>query len=254
MNFPHRIFLFWLLYSVIVVFGFACLVYLNLPQIALHYDRSYLTSLLLGLYLTAEALSCRQAWRLSSENHIADRAIRWLSRHKLVKTTIQRDGSVVLHGTEPHHTIVPRSAIAEHFSLLCVKANAGQRRIGQSMIVDITAERLYDRTMVADFIAARIVWVGILATIIGVIMAFWPMIGGGESIDTMKSNLGGFFGGIAVAFIPTAVSFVFKIILDFNTRIITTGVRELIDKIACISETELLPFIDRDGDTIVSES
>lgn len=253
MNFPHRIFLFWLLYSVIVVFGFACLAYLNLPQIALHYDRSYLTCVLLGLYLTAEALSGRQAWLLSSENHIADHAIRWLTQHKLTQTTIRRDGSVLLHSNGPN-SVVPRSAIAEHFSLLCVKANAGQRSIRQSMIVDITAERLYDRTMVADFIAARIVWIGILATIIGVIMAFWPMIGGGVSIDTMKSNLSGFFGGIAVAFIPTAVSFVFKIILDFNTRIITTGVRELIDKIACISETELLPFIDRDGDTIVSEA
>lgn len=251
---PHRIFLFWLLYLVIVVFGFACLLYFNLPQIALRYDHSYLTYLLVGLYGLAEAMSGRQAWLLSNENRVADHVIRWLSRHKITKSTVKPDGSVVLHSHEPRHIVIPKSAIADHFTLLCIKANAGQRRIRQSMIVDITAERLYDRMMVAEFIGSRIVWIGILATIIGVIMAFWPMIDSGGSVEAMKTNLGAFFGGIAVAFIPTAVSFVFKIILDFNTRIISTGVRELIDKIACVSETQMLPFIDRDGDTIVNET
>ena len=54
-----------------------------------------------------------------------------------------------------------------------------------------------------------------------------------------------------MAFIPTAVSFVFKIVLDFNTRIITSGVRDLIDKIACVSELDVLPFLDGDGVTTV---
>jgi hypothetical protein len=70
----------------------------------------------------------------------------------------------------------------------------------------------------------------------------------------MRANLGEFFSGIAVAFIPTAVSFVFKIVLDFNSRIISSGVRELIDKIACVSEVQLLPFLEQDGDTLVAEA
>jgi hypothetical protein len=141
--------------------------------------------------------------------------------------------------------IIPPSVIAEHFSLLCVKANAGQRKIRQNTIIDVTADRLYERTMIADFIASRIVWIGILATILGVIIAFWPMINGVD-IEEMKNNLGNFFGGIAIAFIPTAVSFVFKIVLDFNSRIISGGVRDLIDKIACVSETDLLPILDHE--------
>ena len=42
----HRVFLFWLLYLVIVLFGLGVLIYLRLPQLALHYDHSYLTVLL----------------------------------------------------------------------------------------------------------------------------------------------------------------------------------------------------------------
>ena len=246
----HRVFLFWLLYLVIVVFGLSALIYLGLPQIALHYDHSYLTVLLFAMYGTAEVLSGRQAWLISQENCIADRAIRWLSRHKLTSTTAMRDGRILLHGDEKT-LMVPKSAIAEHFVLLSLKANAGQRRIQQNTIIDVTADRLYSRAMIGDFIGSRIVWVGILATILGVIMAFWPMIDG-VSIDAMKTNLGQFFGGIAVAFIPTAVSFVCKIMLDFNSRIISSGVRDLIDKIACVSETDVLPFLDGDGDTSIA--
>ena len=244
----HRVFLFWLLYLVIVIFGLSALSYLGLPQIALHYDHSYLTLLLFGMYGTAEVLSGCQAWLISQENYVADRVINWLSRHKLTGTAVGRDGTVVLRSDGAKSFHVPKSAIGEHFTLLCVKANAGQRHIHQTTIIDVTAERLYSRTMIADFLGARIVWIGILATILGVIMAFWPMIDG-VSIDAMKTNLGQFFGGIAVAFIPTAVSFVCKIMLDFNTRIIASGVRDLIDKIACVSETIVLPFLDGDGDT-----
>jgi len=245
----HRVFLFWLLYLVIVLFGLGVLIYLRLPQLALHYDHSYLTVLLFALYGIAEVLSGRQAWLISQQNRIADRVVQWLSWHKLDKIEATRDGSVVLrNGGE--ECVIPASAIADHLSLLSVKANAGQRRIRQSTIIDVTADRLYSRAMIADFIGTRIVWVGILATILGVIMAFWPMING-LSVEMMKVNISQFFGGIAVAFIPTAVSFVFKIVLDFNTRIITSGVRDLIDKIACVSELDVLPFLDGDGVTTV---
>jgi len=247
----HKVFLFWLLYIVVVLVGWGFLFYLGLPQIALSHDHSYLTVVLLGLYLVAEVLSGRQAWFISKENKIADDVIHWFANNKLIDTQIDDRGEVVLI---PEHTaenslqtgyIVPPSAMADHFSLLTVKANAGQRKIRQNTIIEVTADRLYEQASAAEFIAARIVWIGILATILGVIIAFWPMIGA-ATIDAMKSNIGGFFGGIAIAFIPTAVSFVFKIVLDFNGWIVSRGVQSLIDKIACVSETDVLPVIDHE--------
>lgn len=245
MAFTHKIFLFWLLYAVIVAFGWGILLHLGLPQIALHFDHSYLTYILLGSYLLAEVLSGRQIWKISNENRVADDAINWLAHNELNNIDLKDDGVSLRSSDGKSAHCVPRSAIGEHFSLLCVKANAGQRKIRQNTIIDITAERLYERSMIAEFLAARIVWIGILATILGVIMAFWPMLGG-ISLDAMRQNLGEFFSGIAIAFIPTAVSFVFKIVLDFNTRIITTGVRDLIDKIASVSELVVLPALDHE--------
>lgn len=234
----HKVFLLWLLYAVVVIFGLNAMLYLGLPQIALHYDRSYLTALLFGMYGIAELLAARQAWSISRENRIADRVMQWLSLSKLYHVAPKNDGSVQLLPVKGNtvdltqRCYVPPSAVADYIAL-SAKAD---RREG---LLDITADRVYGRAMIGDFIAARIVWVGILATILGVIMAFWPMIDG-VSIDAMRSNLGRFFGGIAVAFIPTAISFICKIMLDCNTKIITTGVGDLLDKIAHISE--IIPF------------
>jgi hypothetical protein len=246
----HRVFLLWLLYLVLVVFGIGVLSLLGVPQLALHYDRSYLTLLLFVMYGTAEVLSGRQAWRISEDNRVVDRVVRWLALHKLGHIAVKKDENVQLLVADSRdlldRCVIPPSAIADHLTLLCVKANAGQRSMHQDTMIDITAERLYSRALIGDFIAAQIVWVGILATIIGVILAFWPMIDG-VSIDAMRMNLGRFFGGIATAFIPTAVSFVCKIILDINTRIIVSGVRELVEKIATVAETQVLPFLHTNG-------
>jgi hypothetical protein len=248
----HRVFLLWLLYLVLVIFGLCVASYLELLQIALHYDRSYLTVLLFALYGIAELAAGRQAWLISRENLITDQAMRWLATHKLQQIIVTFDKVKFLPTlacSQPYD--LPKSSLADHVTLLCIEADAGQRNIQQTVLLDILADRVYARSMIGDFLAARIVWIGIFATILGVIMAFWPMIDG-ITIDAMRTNLGGFFGGIAVAFIPTAVSFACKIILDFNTKIIASGVDRLIDKIASIAETEVLPFLASDGKITVT--
>lgn len=243
----HRLFLSWLLYIVVVIFGFGVLLHLGLPQIAIQYDRSHLTYLLFACYLLAEGLSAREVWNLSEQNRIADAAAAWLAKNRCIGVQPNPDGSTVLTAESPiagpaTFESIPASVIAEHFNLLANKANGS--RIEQDTLIDITAERLYERASIAEFISQRIVWIGILATILGVIMAFWPMIGG-ASIDQMRSNISEFFGGVAVAFIPTAVSFMLKIVLDVHSFIVSYGARRLIDTLACMSESSVIPALHK---------
>lgn len=254
----HRVFLLWLLYCCCVIFGLTSMFYLGLPQIALRYDHSGLTGLLFLMYCVAEVSAGYQAWRISKQNQIADTVRTWFLDHTLdhISLTLpgraHRDTRLQFEMRrlidDPAQTAdvlqVPPSDITDHIALL---VGQGERKpmatTSDVSLLDMTAERLYERSLVVDFISTRIVWIGIFATILGVIMAFWPMINSGASIETMKSNIGGFFGGIAVAFIPTAVSFFCKILLDCNTRIIEVGVRQLLDKITIIAETEIVPFM-----------
>ena len=248
---PHRIFLFWLLYVVIVAFSSSALAYLGLPQIALYYDHSLLTLLLFLMYGIAEVIAGRQAWLISRENRIADHVTEWLKANPLRLIRVRHD-DVLMVSYQTQINIQP-SVIGDHFTTLGRMAAGGQQHLRQEPILDNAADHIYERSLIGDFISTRIVWIGILATILGVIMAFWPMIDGG-SIDTMKNNIGQFFGGIAVAFIPTAVSFVCKVALDFNSRIIAAGVRDLFTKITIASETSVVPFLDNAGDITVVDN
>lgn len=116
--------------------------------------------------------------------------------------------------------------------------------MSERLLLTSLADRTYFKVLIGDFVGSRITWVGILATVVGVIMALWPFVSKiGVDTETLRNNLGPFFQGVAVAFIPTAVSFVFKIALDFNSRILTSGANELLETVTEISEVYVLPVI-----------
>jgi hypothetical protein len=125
--------------------------------------------------------------------------------------------------------------------------NSTNGNLDSMMLMEAFAENLARRSSICSFMATRIVWVGILATIVGVIIAFWPFQQAGMTIDMMRENIAQFFSGVAVAFIPTAVSFVFKIALDFNSAIVDNGVSEIIESAANSSATYIIPYLESDN-------
>jgi hypothetical protein len=92
-------------------------------------------------------------------------------------------------------------------------------------------EKLSRSPALISFLASQIVWFGILATIVGVIIAFWPFLESGLSIENMRTHISEFFSGVAVAFITTALSFVLKIFLETGIYIIDFAISEINVKI-----------------------
>jgi hypothetical protein len=241
---PHKIFLSWLIYLVVVVLIAAGLCYIGIPQIAIVSDHSYLAVLLLGMYGVAEVLSARQAWKMSREQVVATEAADWLHANDLAGLEVSVGDAVVLTSTANEVHLVPQSETAKHFAGLRDMVADG-KHVDQGILLDVLAEHLHGRVSLIEFVAGRVVWVGILATILGVILAFWPLLSAGMAVEAIRLKLGGFFSGIAVAFIPTAASFVFKIALDFGTKILTSGAAEIIATVARTSETKILPVLER---------
>lgn len=242
----HRVFLSWLIYMVIIVLLGAGLVYMGIPQIAIASDHSYLTLVLLGMYVISEVFSARQAWKISKEHVIASTTNQWLQEHVLTSMDVTANGTVILYAKttagDVFTTVVPASETALHLAGLQDLARGGNH-VDQGILLEVLADRLHSRVSTIEFIAGRVVWVGILATILGVILAFWPLLGAGMAVEMIRLKLGGFFSGIAVAFIPTAASFVFKIALDFGTKILTNGSAEIVNLLARMGETKVLPIL-----------
>jgi hypothetical protein len=244
----HKVLLKWLMYATATLSAAAAFLHFGIPQLVFHHDHVYLTSVLLLMYLVAEIVAGREAIRLSRELRLTEHVLSWLARSGTAVAFRSDNDSVEIATDDPVGTrvlTVPDSFLGLHLGHLIRRAALSPgTRIDQTLLLDALADRIEFRTRIGSFIGSLIVWVGILATILGVVLAFWPFMQAGLDIEAMKRNLGGFFAGIAVAFLPTAASFVFKIALDINDRILAAGVTDLIDNITTISETYAAPALE----------
>ena len=240
----HKIFLYWLLYITIIGFCIAISIMLGLPQLVFVHDHSYLSMLLISMYGLAEILAGKQVIWLSSLHRSINDTIAWLKSNRLTEIDTDPSGSVTLVSSETVFVVKPGIFSNLLISIKEQEKNDASDSIDHGQLIDAFVENVTRRIYIGDFIGSRIVWVGILATIVGVIMAFWPFQEQGMTPDTMKSHLGEFFSGVAVAFIPTAVSFIFKIALDFNTRIIDTGLSEIAEMVMVTDSQYITPYLN----------
>lgn len=245
MPITHKIFLYWLLYLSLVGFSIAVMALLGLPQLAFEHDKSYLSLSLVAMYLVAEVLAGKQAIWVSKQHRSLSDVCDWLRNNDLVSIEFKQDESAILRANGSDCKVMTGPFADLLKGLVDTRSNGPKGKIDQGDLIDAFAEHLDRRISMGDFIASRIVWVGILATIVGVIMAFWPFQQAGMTIDAMRANLGAFFSGVAVAFIPTAVSFVFKITLDFNTKILQNGISEIIEMATTISASCIVPKLEK---------
>jgi hypothetical protein len=244
----HKTFLHWLLYISVIAVGICGLLFLQLPQLVVSHDHSYLSVVLIAMYAFAELAGCYQAVRISRLQRILLNTLDFLKINgNLNGVMALDDGSTRLSTSSGMTMVIPACIFSEHINALLAKSKNSESgsQLNQRILIDSFSEKVYFNAEIVDFVASRIVWVGILATILGVIIAFWPFLQAGLNIDALKNNIAGFFSGVAVAFIPTAVSFVFKIALDINSRILMGGVNEIVENATIASESYIIPYLER---------
>lgn len=243
---PHKVFLKWLMYATVVLTVALVFMLFGIPQLVFHHDHLYLTSALLAMYLAAEVLAGREAIGLSRETRITEECLSWLKRNPKVFWLADSGSEATVSVRSGEFFHIPRSYLYGHLGTLIRKADLSSgHRIDQSLLLDTLADRIEFRSQISSFIGSLIVWVGILGTILGVVLAFWPYVSLTTfDVETLRLHMGEFFRGVAVAFLPTAVSFVFKIALDINHRIVAGGTQDLIDNITVISEAYALPALE----------
>lgn len=255
----HKTFLCWLIYITTLVFAVVGATLVGLPQLIVTYDHSHLSLVILAGWLVAEVLTGIQVVAASRLHRQVADVRAWFGEYVLTKMTFPLD-VVVLTGEAgvsekiPNHVYeMANSAYGDHLYALWRRAythpdDTRPGALDQTILLEALADRLHDRVSTTEFLASRIVWLGILATILGVILAFWPFVQVGLTIEAIRGNLQGFFAGVAVAFIPTAVSFVAKIALDTVAEILRRGVDETLDMITVDTESHVIPYLEQRGE------
>jgi len=244
MNIPHKIFLYWLLYITVIISAITAATLSGLVSLVISHDHSYLTYVLIGIYLLAELLTAKQVISTNLRHKEISDVITWLQKNIIKSITIDKKQSIIIRSYED--TLIIKKGLLTELLLSFTDNpnNCGIKQIDQGILLNRYMEKLYRNANICEFLSERIEVIGILATIIGVTLAFWPFLQPGMNIDMMREHVGQFFPGVAVAFIPTAVSFVFKLVLDVNSRILNGGVDEVLDMTTNMCVTYILPFLE----------
>lgn len=230
----------WLLFFGLVVFGIFLTWHSGLLQILLQTDASYLSGVILLLFVVASVDAGRRA--------------RMLGREQCVAMTISRSAldQVPLFGIDNARGVYfvtdqrGESFAHDHLLLLANKTY----RLGQLSNQDLLLERL-ENTLgrgheTGWFIADLMVRLGLLGTVIGFIF----MLGsaaqvGSVDVHALQQLLTNMSGGMRIALYTTLTGLAAGMLLGMQYRLLDGGVDRLMAEIIELSEVHVVDQLQR---------
>lgn len=223
----HDILLRWSIYLAGVLFLWIFSVKLGIIQLGFKYDVTYLGTAILLIYAMAEMALGFQHWKIDRNVTNSRRLLPYLRGG-----TIRDDarGISVVRGRRSMTASDPQMARV----LRTIQMN-GQRP-DELQILD----RLHESHGFGRLAGEMIVALGIFGTVCGVILTLIPFLGVNKfDIAQLQPELLRMFTGMAVAFFPTALSILLKVLLDMNDYLMGIGLRQWSDVIMTNADVAL---------------
>ena len=229
----HNLLLRALILLGIIGFGFWLATERGFVELTLDSDRSYLSSVILGIYLIACVHWLVIAYHLSGE-----------------RSTLAGIDAVPLDSLERREDGVgfgdqqwPKGEVAGYFNnvLRCHDAQDTHRAL-----LEAFGDRVQNRHATGHFIADLLLKLGLLGTIIGFILMLAPVA---EISDfdpaMMQQVLGKMSQGMAVALYTTLAGLITSTLLKLQYHIVDASAAELVTRVAELSEIHTTPESSR---------
>lgn len=251
--YKHKLFLRYLVFIVFVLSIFGAAFLTGILGLAIKYDKSYLVLLITCVYVSAELYIGRLVYGTSKELMITHQINDILSETVNPQFKIYNNELyVVSEGTESEATgeRLESCTLVQHIKNLVSRSQhwSGKKpRLDQRVLISTLGEKIYAKNSFASTAASVVIYLGILGTVIGIIITFWPFIDTQVVLDVPKiqQNLGQVFSGVGAAFFPSAVAYLYNIFLILDDRLLISNTTELVDDITNISETYVVPVLER---------
>jgi hypothetical protein len=219
----------WLIFTGLTVFAFVILWYFGLIQRMISGDRTYISSLIAVLYV-GSSLHC--LWRIVAISREGGAAL-------ATGAAVLRDG-VAARGT---------GVVAAHIRDLITKAaNQGGRRIDQTLLLRVLADRLRGSNAFGAFASDTLMKLGLLGTIIGFIMMLAP-IGGldPENKVAVRSSMSLMSDGMAVAMYTTLAGLAASILLKIQYGFLDSATSRIFAYAVDLTEVHVVSVLENAG-------
>jgi hypothetical protein len=243
-DFPtdHLPLLRWLIFSGVCLFGFVLVWYFGLFRLMLASDKTYISLVIVTLYLLSTLHCFGRTLVISRELDRAHRVAALVSRSQRGYAVL---GEEVVAGDGQR---LPPGRVTQHIRNLILKARLqGARRIDQTLLLRGLADALRGPNQLGSFASDTLMKLGLLGTIVGFILMLAPVAGldVGDKLS-VKSSMGLMSDGMAVAMYTTLTGLVGSILVQTQYYMLEEATQKLFALATDLTEVFVVSVLERE--------
>jgi biopolymer transport protein ExbB/TolQ len=229
-----KFFLLWLFYINSVLGLIIIASFFGIFQIGFVYDKSYLSYVIFAWWAIAEAVFATNLWNQSRE----------FSMLSQFREQLQQTKDLDLVMLEPKFK---GSLVQSHVNYIRQRYFNSKQPVDQNQLIAALERRLMNLNSFGWLASNLMVFLGLLGTVIGIVLTFYPFIDNNTAIDIarIQSHLSSIFSGVGAAFFPSIYSAIFCIFILISDRISNNSTYRLLNELATFSETEILIYVEK---------
>jgi hypothetical protein len=245
-DFPtdHLPLLRWLMFTGVCAFGAVLASYYGLFHLMLSSDKTYISTIIIVLYIAASLHCCMRTVVISREFDAANRVAALVSR-EVSGFTVAGQNVTTTDGTR-----LPQGQVTGHIRNLILKARLqGHHRLDQTLLLRGLADALRGPNQLGAFASDALLKLGLLGTIVGFILMLAP-IAGLDAADraSVKSSMGLMSDGMAVAMYTTLSGLVGSILLQTQYYLLDDATAKLFALATDLTEVFVVSVLEREQD------
>jgi hypothetical protein len=245
-DFPtdHLPLLRWLMFTGVCAFGVVLAWHYGLFQLMLASDKTYISAIILVLYIAASIHCFMRTVVISRELDAATRVAALVNR-EVSGFTVAGPNVMTADGTR-----LPPGQVTGHIRNLILKARLqGHHRLDQTLLLRGLADALRGPNQLGSFASDALMKLGLLGTIVGFILMLAP-IAGLDAADraSVKSSMGLMSDGMAVAMYTTLSGLVGSILLQTQYYLLDDATAKLFALATDLTEVFVVSVLEREQD------
>ena len=234
----------WLMFTGVCAFGFVLVWYYGLFRLMLASDKTYISLIILVLYVAGSLHCFMRTMAISRELDSAHRVSALVSRG-VSGFNVAGENVVTTEGAR-----LPPGLVTSHIRNLILKARSqGHNRIDQTLLLRGLADAMRGPNQLGSFASDALMKLGLLGTIIGFILMLAP-IAGLDAADhaSVKSSMGLMSDGMAVAMYTTLSGLIGSILLQTQYYLLDESTQKLFALATDTTEVFVVSVLEREQD------
>jgi len=234
----------WLMFTGVCAFGFVLVWYFGLFRLMLASDKTYISAIIVALYL-ATCVHCFLRTMVISRELDAAHRVAALVSSGVSGFNVAGQNVVTSEGAR-----LPPGQVTDHIRNLILKSRLqGGRHIDQTLLLRGLADALRGPNQLGSFASDALMKLGLLGTIVGFILMLAPIAGlDGADRVSVKNSMGLMSDGMAVAMYTTLTGLIGSVLLQMQYYLLDDATAKVFGLATDLTEVFVVSVLEREHD------